>query len=203
MLCSAAAGHSNIGLFVILYGMKFTPTAIKDVLVIEPKVFEDPRGFFMETYRRDAFAAQGINADFVQINHSQSIRNTLRGLHYQIGHPQGKLVRVLRGEVFDVVVDIRFGSPTFGHWISEVLSARNKKQLFVPIGFAHGFCVLSDEAEFLYYCTDYYHPQGEKGIIWNDPDLAIPWPTLEPLLSEKDQRNPHFRDIARDFSYNC
>ena len=181
--------------------MKFTATAIRDVLLIESKVFEDPRGFFMETYRRDAFAAQGINADFVQMNHSQSVRNTLRGLHYQVGHPQGKLVRVLRGEVFDVVVDIRFGSPTFGHWISEVLSARNKKQLFVPIGFAHGFCVLSDEAEFLYYCTDYYHPQGEKGIIWNDPDLDIPWPTPEPLLSEKDRRNQRFRDISRDFTY--
>ncbi|MFH1477159.1 MAG: dTDP-4-dehydrorhamnose 3,5-epimerase [Verrucomicrobiota bacterium] len=183
--------------------MQFTPTAIKDVLVITTKVFKDPRGFFMETYRRDACAAQGINADFVQINHSQSVRNTLRGLHYQVGHPQGKLVRVLRGEVFDVVVDIRFGSPTFGRWIGEVLSAQNKKQLFVPIGCAHGFCVLSDEAEFLYYCTDYYYPPGEKGIIWNDPDLNIPWPTLEPLLSEKDRRNPCFRDIARDFNYNC
>jgi len=201
MLCSTAAGNSNIGSSAILYGMKFTATAIRDVLLIEPKVFEDPRGFFMETYRRDAFAAQGINADFVQINHSQSVRHTLRGLHYQVGHPQGKLVRVLRGKVFDVVVDIRFGSPTFGRWITEILSARNKKQLFVPVGFAHGFCVLSDEAEFLYYCTDYYHPQGEKGIIWNDPDLAIPWPTPEPLLSEKDRCNPRFRDIGRDFNY--
>ena len=181
--------------------MKFTSTAIRDVLLIEPKVFEDRRGFFMETYRRDAFAAQGINTDFVQINHSQSVRHTLRGLHYQIGHPQGKLVRVLRGEVFDVVVDIRFGSPTFGRWVSEVLSARNKKQLYVPVGFAHGFCVLSKEAELLYYCTDYYHPQGEKGIIWNDPDLDILWPTPEPLLSAKDQRNLRFRDIARDFTY--
>ena len=181
--------------------MKFSSTAITDVLVIEPQVFEDPRGFFMESYRRDAFAAQGIHADFVQFNHSQSIRHTLRGLHYQVGHPQGKLVRVVRGEVFDVVVDIRFGSPTFGRWITEILSARNKKQLYVPVGFAHGFCVLSDEAEFLYFCTDYYYKHGEKGIIWNDPDLAIPWPAPNPLLSEKDQKNPRFRDIARDFSY--
>jgi dTDP-4-dehydrorhamnose 3,5-epimerase len=181
--------------------MRFTPTAIKDVLVIEPRVFEDARGFFMETYRRDAFAAQGIQADFVQVNHSRSVRHVLRGLHYQAGHPQGKLVRVLRGEVFDVAVDIRFGSPTFGRWVSEVLSSANRKQLYVPAGFAHGFCVLSEEAEFLYYCTDYYHPQGERGIIWNDPDLAIPWPTTEPLLSAKDGRHPRFRDIDRDFSY--
>lgn len=184
-----------------LHNMRFSPTAIKDVLVIEPKVFEDSRGFFMETYRRDAFAAQGINADFVQINHSQSVRHTLRGLHYQIGHPQGKLVRVLRGAVLDVVVDIRFGSPTFGRWIAEMLSAANRKQLYVPVGFAHGFCVLSDEAEFLYYCTDYYYPQGERGIIWNDPDLAVTWPTSNPLLSEKDNCNGRFRDIARDFKY--
>lgn len=181
--------------------MRFTATAIKDVLVIEPKVFEDSRGFFMETYRRDAFAAQGLQADFVQINHSQSKRQVLRGLHYQVGQPQTKLVRVLRGEVFDVVVDIRFGSPTFGRWISETLSAQNHKQLYVPTGFAHGFYVLSDAAEFLYYCTDYYYPPGEKGIIWNDPDLAIPWPAPAPLLSEKDSRHPRFRDIARDFVY--
>ncbi len=181
--------------------MRFTATAIKDVLVIEPKVLKDQRGFFMETYRRDVFTAQGINADFVQVNHSQSVRHTLRGLHYQVGHPQGKLVRVLRGEVFDIVVDIRFGSPTFGRWIGEVISARNKKQLFVPVGCAHGFCVISAVAEFLYYCTDYYYPQGEKGIIWNDPDLAINWPTTSPLLSEKDRLCPRLRDIARDFIY--
>ncbi len=184
-----------------LHNMRFTPTAIPDVLLIEPKVFEDPRGFFMETYRKDAFAEHGINVDFVQSNHSQSVRHTLRGLHYQVGHPQGKLVRVLRGEVLDVVVDIRFGSPTFGRWISEVLSAGNKKQLYAPTGCAHGFCVLSEAAEFLYYCTDYYYPHGEKGIIWNDPDLAIPWPTTQPILSAKDQRNPRFRDIGRDFTY--
>ena len=182
--------------------MKFTSTAIKDVLVIEPKVFADQRGFFMETYRKDAFAEHGIDVPFVQVNHSQSVRHTLRGLHYQVGHPQGKLVRALRGEVFDVVVDIRHGSPTFGRWVSEVLSAKNKKLLFAPAGCAHGFCVLSDEAEFLYDCTDYYYPQGEKGIIWNDPDLGIPWPTSEPLLSEKDRCYPRFRDIGRDFNYH-
>ncbi len=181
--------------------MQFKPTAIPEVIVIESKVFEDQRGFFMETYRRELFAANGIDVDFVQVNHSQSVCNTLRGLHYQVGQPQGKLVRVLRGEVFDVAVDIRWGSPTFGRWISEVLSSANRKQLYVPVGFAHGFCVLSEEAEFLYSCTDYYHPQGERGIIWNDADLAIPWPVKEPLLSDKDRRNTCFRDLARDFIF--
>ena len=182
--------------------MRFKTTVIPDVFVIESDVFRDQRGFFMAPYRRDVFAAQNIGANFVQINHSMSVRDTIRGLHYQVGRPQGKLVRVLRGEVFDVVVDIRFGSPTYGKWISEILSAENKKQVYAPIGCAHGFCVLSDEAEFMYLCTDYYHPQGERGIIWNDPDLAIPWPTSKPVLSEKDSRNPRFRDIGRDFVYH-
>ena len=181
--------------------MNFIPANIKDVIIIEPKVFGDKRGFFMETYRRDLFQVRCPGVEFVQWNHSLSVKNTLRGLHYQAAKPQGKLVRVIRGEVFDAVVDIRAGSPTFGRAVSEILSAKNKKQLYVPVGFAHGFCVLSEEAEFLYFCTDYYYPQGEKGIIWNDPDLAIQWPTQAPLLSEKDTRNPRFRDIARDFEY--
>lgn len=181
--------------------MKFTPLAIPEVVLIEPRVCGDARGFFMETYTRRAFAEHGITADFVQCNHSCSVRHTLRGLHYQVGQPQGKLVRAVRGEVFDVVVDIRFDSPTFGRWVGEILSAENKKQLYVPVGFAHGFCVLSDAAEFLYSCTDYYFPQGERGIIWNDPQLAIAWPVQEPLLSEKDRRNVKFNEIARDFNY--
>lgn len=181
--------------------MKFTPTAIKEVVIIEPDVFGDNRGFFMETFRRDLFRAHGINAEFVQWNHSSSVKNTLRGLHYQALKPQGKLVRVIQGEVYDVAVDIRFGSPTFGKWAAEILSAENKKQLFVPAGFAHGFCVLSETAEFIYACTDYYHPQNEKGIIWNDPDLAIPWPVKDPILSEKDKHYPRFSEITRDFVY--
>ena len=181
--------------------MNFTPTAIKDVILIEPKVFGDNRGFFLETYRRDLFREHGIDVEFVQWNHSMSVKNTLRGLHYQGTKPQGKLVRVIQGEVYDVAVDIRFGSPTFGKWIAEILSASNKKLLFVPAGFAHGFCVLSETAEFVYACTDYYHPQGERGIIWNDPDLGIPWPVAKPILSEKDSRNPRLEEIGRDFVY--
>lgn len=181
--------------------MKFTPTVIKDVILIEPKVFGDSRGFFLETYRRDLFREHGIDVEFVQWNHSLSVKNTLRGLHYQAAQPQGKLVRVIQGEIYDVAVDIRFGSPTFGKWIAEILSAANKKQLFVPTGFAHGFCVLSATAEFIYACTDYYHPQSERGIIWNDPDLAIPWPSANPILSEKDKLNLRLKDIGRDFVY--
>ncbi len=181
--------------------MKFTPLAIRDVILIEPKVFEDTRGFFMEAYNRPRFAEHGIQADFVQTNHSKSVKNTLRGLHYQIGKPQSKLVRVVRGEVFDVVVDIRFGSPTYGKWVGEILSAENKKEIYVPIGFAHGFCVLSDEADFIYACTNIYYPQGERGIIWNDPDIGIQWPASEPMLSEKDKRNTAFAEIERDFIY--
>jgi len=181
--------------------MKLIPTTIKDVIIIEPKVFGDRRGFFLETYRRDLFHEHGLDVAFVQWNHSMSVKNTLRGLHYQAKKPQGKLVRVVQGEVYDVAVDIRFGSPTFGKWVAEILSAANKKQLFVPAGFAHGFCVLSETAEFIYACTDYYHPQSERGVIWNDPDLAIPWAVHAPILSEKDQRLPRLKDIAQDFVY--
>lgn len=181
--------------------MKFMPSAIPDVIVIEPKVFEDGRGFFMETYSRDAFAEHGIREEFVQLNHSLSVRNTVRGLHYQVGRPQGKLVRVIRGEVYDVAVDIRFGSPTFGRWVGVTLTSGNRKLLYVPIGFAHGFCVLSEYAEFIYACTDTYHPEGERGILWNDPDLGISWPVKEPLLSDKDKRNVRFSEIERHFIY--
>jgi dTDP-4-dehydrorhamnose 3,5-epimerase len=180
--------------------MKFIPASIKDVIIVEPEVFGDQRGFFMETFRRDLFREHGIG-EFLQWNHSRSVKGTLRGLHYQAEKSQGKLVRVIQGEIFDVAVDIRFGSPTFGKWVAEVLSSDNKKQIFVPIGFAHGFCVTSETAEVIYACTDYYHPAAEKGIIWNDPDLNIPWPVQSPLLSDKDRNYPRFKEIGRDFVY--
>ena len=170
--------------------MKITSTAISDVLIIEPKVFGDERGFFFESFNQAKFeAAIGRKVNFVQDNHSRSAKNVLRGLHYQIQQPQGKLVRVVQGEVFDVAVDIRKSSPTFGKWVGEVLSADNKKQLWVPEGFAHGFVVLSESAEFLYKTTDYYVPEFERSIVWSDPDIAIKWPIQgEPTLSAKDQQ---------------
>ena len=169
--------------------MKISPTAIPDVLIIEPKVFGDERGFFFESYNERAFAeATGIAAKFVQDNHSRSVKNTLRGLHYQIQQAQGKLVRVVAGEVFDVVVDIRRSSPTFGQWVGEKLSADNKKMMWIPAGLAHGFAVLSDYADFLYKTTDYWAPQHERTLLWNDPDLAIAWPLAgEPILAAKDR----------------
>ena len=169
--------------------MQVTPTAIPDVLVLEPKVFGDARGFFFESYNRKAFhEATGLDVDFVQDNHSRSAQGVLRGLHYQIQHPQGKLVRVVAGAVFDVVVDIRRSSPTFGQWVGIELSAENKKMLWVPAGFAHGFLVLSDGTEFLYKTTDYYAPASERAIAWNDPQIGIAWPLpFAPLLSAKDQ----------------
>ena len=170
--------------------MNITPTAIPDVLLIEPKVFDDERGFFFESFNHAKFeAAIGRQVKFVQDNHSKSAKNVLRGLHYQIQQTQGKLVRVVQGEVFDVTVDIRKSSPTFGRWVGEVLSADNNKQLWVPDCFAHGFLVHSDAAEFLYKTTDYYAPEFERSIIWNDPDIAIKWPLdVEPVLSVKDQQ---------------
>ncbi len=169
--------------------MRVTATAIPDVLLIEPAVFGDERGFFMETWQRRKFAEAGIDYDFVQDNHSRSVRGTLRGLHYQIRQPQGKLVRVTHGAVFDVAVDLRKRSPTFGQWVGEHLTAENKRMLWVPPGFAHGFCVTSDVADFQYKCTDYYAPAHERCIRWDDPDLAIAWPLAhEPLVSAKDQQ---------------
>lgn len=178
--------------------MKVTPLAIPDVLLLEPEVFGDERGFFYESYNRQAFRlATGVDASFVQDNHSRSARNVLRGLHYQLPpKEQGKLVRVVVGDVFDVAVDIREDSPTFGKWVGEILSADNRRQMWIPPGFAHGFLVMSEIAEFLYKTTDYYAPDHERGILWDDPDLAIPWPlTGEPVLSTKDVRNPLIRRI--------
>lgn len=169
--------------------MLITPTGIADVLLIEPRVFGDERGFFFESFNLRAFRqASRLSGDFVQDNHSKSARNVLRGLHYQIRQPQGKLVRVTAGSVYDVAVDIRRQSPTFGRWVGQVLSGDNKKQLWIPPGFAHGFVVLSESAEFLYKTTDYWAPEHERCIMWNDPELAIEWPELEgpPLLSKKD-----------------
>jgi dTDP-4-dehydrorhamnose 3,5-epimerase len=182
--------------------MKVIRSKIKDVLVLEPTVFEDNRGFFFETYHYQRYAEAGIDVTFVQDNHSRSLKNSLRGLHYQVNPGQAKLVRVIAGEVFDVAVDIRFGSPTFGQWVGYILSATNKKQIYIPVGFAHGFCVLSDVAEFEYKCSAYYSQKDERGIQWNDPDVGIDWPVKNPLLSSKDQKNPPFKEIAKDFTFD-
>jgi len=182
--------------------MRVLTTPLSGILVIEPTVFKDTRGFFFESYNYKRYVDHGIDVTFVQDNHSQSVRNTLRGLHYQVNPGQAKLVRVVVGEVFDVAVDIRFGSPTFGQWFGAILSAENKKQMYIPVGFAHGFCVISDVAEFEYKCSDYYSPENERGILWNDPDLAITWPVKEPILSEKDKRNNLFKDIRKEFVYS-
>jgi dTDP-4-dehydrorhamnose 3,5-epimerase len=172
-----------------------TRTAIPDVFVVEPKVFGDARGFFLESWNAQAFAAAGIPAAFVQDNHSRSPRGVLRGLHYQVRQPQGKLVRVVAGEVFDVAVDLRRASPTFGRWVGERLSAENKRMLWIPPGFGHGFLVLSETADFLYKTTDYYAPEHERVIAWNDPDLAIKWPIAgTPTLSGRDAAGTRFRD---------
>lgn len=169
--------------------MNVIPTAIPDVLIIEPKVFGDDRGFFYESFNALAFAQQtGIQTQFVQDNHSRSAQNVLRGLHYQIQQPQGKLVRVVVGEVFDVAVDLRKDSPSFGQWVGCLLSAENKRQFWVPEGFAHGFLVLSDFADFLYKTTNYYAPDHERSLLWNDPEIGIDWPlTGQPILSGKDK----------------
>lgn len=171
-------------------GMKFTACRIPDVILIEPHLFGDQRGFFMETYQQKVFAEQGITAQFVQDNHSGSRRGTLRGLHYQIQQAQGKLVRVVAGQIFDVAVDLRRSSPTFGQWVGEVLSAENKRQLWIPPGFAHGFYVLSEWAEVVYKASDFYAPQWERTLLWNDPAVGIEWPlegSPELLISEKDR----------------
>ena len=176
--------------------MEFLPTAIPDVILVKPRVFGDARGFFMETWEAKKFTAAGLDVKFVQDNHSLSVKNTLRGLHYQIQHPQGKLVRVVAGEVFDIAVDLRRSSPSFGKWVGMILSAGNKRQLWVPPGFAHGFMVLSDTAEFVYKCTDYYAPEHERTLLWNDPDLKIAWPLAPgqvPILSDKDQAGKPLR----------
>lgn len=174
--------------------MEFIRLDIPDVLLVKPKVFGDPRGYFFEVWEARKFAAAGVEAAFVQDNYSRSVQHTLRGLHYQIQQPQGKLVRVTHGEVFDVAVDLRRSSPSFGRHVSAVLSANNKQQLWIPPGFAHGFYVLSESAEFFYKCTDYYAPQHERTLRWDDPKLAIDWPLAgaAPILSAKDQQGRPF-----------
>src|SRR6185295_14745135 len=167
--------------------MKFTPTSLPGVILIEPQVFRDERGFFLETYQHEKYAAGGIDAAFVQDNHSRSLRHTLRGLHAQLQRPQGKLIRVIEGEIFDVAVDVRRGSPSFARWVGVTLSAENFKQCYVPPGFAHGFCVVSDVAQVEYKCTDLYDPASEVGVMWNDPALGIQWPLTTHLLSNRDQ----------------
>lgn len=176
--------------------MKLVPTELEEVVMVEPRVFEDPRGFFMETYHRERYAALGIREDFCQDNLSFSSRNTLRGLHYQFPQAQAKLVQVLQGEIFDVAVDIRRGSPTFGRAVAVTLSERNRRQLFIPKGFAHGFCVLSETALFAYKCSDLYAPDCDRGVLWSDPAIGILWPVEEPLLSAKDQSLPLLKDIS-------
>ncbi len=175
--------------------MRFLQTSLPGVTVVEPDVYHDARGFFLETYHARTYHAGGITATFVQDNHSQSSYGTLRGLHTQRQHPQGKLVWALEGEIFDVAVDIRRGSATFAQWTSVVLSAKNFRQLYIPPGFAHGFAVLSERAQVLYKCTDFHDPHDEIGLAWNDPDIGIAWPVQAPLLSEKDLAAPFLRDV--------
>ena len=179
--------------------MKKIDTKLSGVYILEPKVFGDERGFFFESYNQNKFKELGITTDFIQDNHSKSVKGTLRGLHYQIKYPQAKLCRVVQGEVLDVAVDIRHGSPTFGQHTSVILSAENKRQIFIPRGFAHGFVVLSDTAEFLYKCDEFYHPEDEGGILWNDPALGIHWGLdMEPILSGKDKTNLSLSQIAKE-----
>ncbi len=174
--------------------MKIITTELPGVLLIEPKVHGDARGFFVETYQVGRYAEAGVPTQFAQDNVSRSVKGTLRGLHFQEPYPQGKLVHCLRGAVLDVVVDVRRGSPTFGRWYGAELTEDNHRQLWVPAGLAHGFCVLSDSADFFYKCTELYHPEHDRGIAWNDPDVGVKWPTDAPLLSAKDQNLPRLRD---------
>ena len=166
--------------------MNVIKTDLPGVLIIEPRVFEDDRGHFFESYQAERYAAAGLPERFVQDNHSYSVAGTIRGLHYQLRRPQAKLIRILRGSVLDVAADIRRGSPTFGRWVAVELSAENRRQLFIPAGFAHAFCVPNEPSEMEYKCTDYYVADDQHGVIWNDPTLAIPWPVASPLLSRKD-----------------
>ena len=174
--------------------MQISETSLPGVLLIQPRVFEDPRGFFMETYRQKMLAEAGIHETFVQDNHSHSSRGVLRGLHYQLRNPQAKLCRVTQGEVLDVAVDVRAGSPNFGKWVSVVLSGENHSQLFIPKGFAHGFVVRSETCDFLYKCSDYFEASDDRGVLWNDPEIGIDWQTPDPILSEKDRR---YRTLAQ------
>ena len=175
--------------------MRFVATEIPGVLVVEPDVHADGRGFFLETYHADRYREHGIAGTFVQDNHSRSLVGTLRGLHLQLRHPQGKLIRVIEGEIFDVAVDVRRGSPTFGRWVGVTLTAEHFKQLYVPPGFAHGFCVVSPIAQVEYKCTDIYDPASEIGIAWSDPAIGIPWPVTRPLLSKRDAEHPMLAEL--------
>jgi dTDP-4-dehydrorhamnose 3,5-epimerase len=170
--------------------VRVEPTALPDVLIVQPDVHRDGRGFFVEIYHAARYREHGVDATFVQDNHSQSAAGTLRGLHLQPRRPQGKLIRVIEGEVFDVAVDVRLGSPTFGRWVAATISAADFRQIYIPPGFAHGFCVLSPVAQVEYKCTDFYDPASELGILWNDPAIAIQWPVSAPRLSERDRQNP-------------
>jgi dTDP-4-dehydrorhamnose 3,5-epimerase len=176
--------------------VRCVPTSIPDVLVIEPDVHRDPRGFFVETYHADRYRSHGVAATFVQDNHTRSVARTLRGLHVQRRRPQAKLVRVVAGEIYDVAVDLRRGSPTFRQWIGVMLSAENFKQCYIPAGFAHGFCVLTETAEVVYKCSEPYDPADELGIAWNDPSLSIDWPVADPLLSDRDRQNSTLAEIG-------
>lgn len=178
--------------------VQITDTRLPEVKLLEPAAFGDSRGFFMELYHSRCYAELGLPGEFVQDNFSRSVRGVLRGLHYQLRHPQGKLVSVLDGAVFDVAVDIRRGSPTFGQWIGEVLSADNRRQIYIPPGFAHGFCVLSDTAGFLYKCTEFYHPEDDRGVNWADVALGIDWPIRDPMLSKKDRALPTLKEVPAD-----
>lgn len=181
---------------------QFQPLAIPEVILIETRIFRDARGFFMETYKQPDFAEHGISERFVQDNCSHSARGVVRGLHYQLNpHAQGKLLTAVQGEIFDVAVDIRRGSPTYGEWVGEVLAAGNGRMLYIPPGFAHGFCVLSESATLIYKCTDTFDPQCERGIIWNDADIGIDWPVKNPILSERDQTLPPLQDAPNNFLY--
>lgn len=173
-------------------------TSLENVLIIEPRVFRDDRGFFLETYHQKKYQAAGLDCTFVQDNHSHSIQGVLRGLHYQLDHPQGKLVFVLKGAIFDVAVDIRPGSPSYRKWIGLQLSEENHRQVFIPPGFAHGFCVLSEQADVIYKCTDLYYPEDDRGLRWDDPALAIQWPIRQPLLSAKDAGLPLLADLPTE-----
>lgn len=179
----------------------FTETKIKGVYIIDVKTYGDHRGYFMETYKESEFKGAGLDYTFVQDNQSSSRKGVLRGLHFQKTHPQAKLVRVLKGEVFDVAVDLRKGSETYGQWVGELLSEENHRQFMIPRGFAHGFVVVSDSAEFVYKCDEFYHPEDEGGILWNDPDVGIKWPEVgEIILSDKDKKNPTLSEFRMEFN---
>ncbi|MBI5675965.1 MAG: dTDP-4-dehydrorhamnose 3,5-epimerase [Nitrospirae bacterium] len=178
--------------------LKFTETALPGLIIIETETLKDSRGFFMETFHQKKYADIGISRPFVQDNFSRSCKGTLRGLHYQLNHPQAKLVYVTTGEIYDVALDIRRGSPTFGKWAGVYLSSENGRQLFIPEGFAHGFCVLSETADFIYKCTDLYHQGDDHGILWSDPELNIDWPVKDPLLSTKDSRQLPLKDMPQE-----